>query len=160
LIGRRPVGKAIGPAVDAARDLLDVVLVGEPLEPARLPELARREQRDVAFGGEPRIAFEVHADLGTHRSIVGAAGQLEDAATVVEHAIAGLRVAEIGSAFVAAPVRGAAEFFERAKARGLVRRLREEVAQPAAVLQDAVGFDDVRELVDQGLENPRLPGGR
>ena len=93
---------AVGAAIDAAGDGVEVAGIGQCVEIVFVPVPAGR-QGGVARGFEQRrVGDKVGAQREADVGIVGAAGGLDEATTAKAGAVARVDVAEVCSAFVAA----------------------------------------------------------
>lgn len=98
--GGLPVGYPVETAVHPPCHRQRVVLVGEVIQAARLPELAGNAQRDRRIGRLLRVANQVEAKKPADRGVVGAAGYLYQATATKPRAVPRLVIAEVRTAVV------------------------------------------------------------
>src|SRR4051812_41276119 len=89
----RALVEADSSAVYLQRDAPEVALVGELVAAPRLPERGGRAEGDSHRRGQVRVAFEVYAEHLAELPVVGAAGELYNAAASITEAVAGRGVA-------------------------------------------------------------------
>src|SRR5580704_19737363 len=85
---------AVVPAVDAARDELVVLLVGEGVQAVGVPEPAGGAEGDAGLDRDVRVALEVEAEGLAAGAVVGAPRELDRSPPLVARAVARVDVAE------------------------------------------------------------------
>ena len=154
--------EAFASAVDSDRNddeilivIVGVVVVGQLVEPARLPELRGRQDGEVSLEQQVWRGFQRHTQRGARRSIVAASRQLDQSAAAKSKPVAALRrtiakpvsrrrgsrfspagtrtisqPSSVGNLFGNTSLRRAAEYLRfssrRDEAAGLMRHLREK----------------------------------
>lgn len=114
-------------AIDAAGDGVEFVLVGQCVQPSGRPEPCGRQAGMLWFLKQFGVVDEVEAECFAAVSVVGAAGDLDQATTAIFGAIARYGVAQICAAFVSGLGRGRAPDFSYVlEVSGLVADLGDE----------------------------------
>src|SRR5690606_1248295 len=125
--GARVVGlavrEAVGAAVDQARDLEEIAGVGRVVDVAAGPVPGGDAGGVLGPRGQLRVVDQVQPQGPPGLLVVVAAGDLDVAAALVAHAVAGLGVAQVRAALVGG---AAGELLHEAEAAALVRELGDE----------------------------------
>jgi hypothetical protein len=148
------VGRAVLPAVDAPRDLGEVVRVRQFVEPLALPEQAGNGKAHLGRGGLLRVADQVEPHQVAEGLVVGAPGDLHGPAALEAQAVAGLRVAQPARQVARRLVAllrggGAPDLFHELQLARLVRQLRQKGRHAQRRVDAVRGHGVVQRLQEQ-----------